>query len=102
VNCLAPQLRIARPSRDIEAAARFYKEGLGFEVMATFQDHDGFDGVILGHLSWSYHLELTRNRLHPVAIAPTNEDLLVFYVPYLPKWKEAVERLRSTGARAKR
>ena len=101
MNCAAPQLRIARPSHDLEAATRFYKDGLGFEVLGTFQDHDGFDGVILGHAESSYHLEFTHNRLHPFAIAPTDEDLLVFYVPDLAKWKEAVERLRSAGAREK-
>jgi len=99
VNRAAPQLRIARPSRDLEAASRFYTEGLGLDVLGSFQDHDGLDGVILGHPTWSYHLELTHKRLHPAAVAPTDEDLLVFYIPYLPAWEEAIERLRSAGAR---
>ncbi len=98
MSCAAPQLRVSRPSRDLEAATRFYTEGLGFEVLAAFEDHDGFDGVILGHPTWSYHLELTRRRVHPAAVAPTDEDLLVFYIPYLPSWKAWTERLRAAGA----
>lgn len=99
MNSAAPQLRIARPSRDFEAAARFYIEGLGFEMLGSFQGHEGFDGVIFGHPTWPYHLELTQNRLHPAAVAPSDEDLLVFYFPYLPSWNAAVARLRAAGAR---
>jgi catechol 2,3-dioxygenase-like lactoylglutathione lyase family enzyme len=98
VNGAAPQLRLARPSRDLEAATRFYTEGLGLQVLGSFQDHDGFDGVILGHPAWPYHLELTQNRLHPAAVAPSKEDLLVFYIPNLPDWNEVVQRLRAAGA----
>jgi len=99
VNGAAPQLRIARPSRDLQAATRFYTEGLGLEVLGSFQNHDGFDGVILGHPTWPYHIELTQKGLHPAAVTPTDEDLLVFYIPYLSAWKEAIERLRRAGAR---
>ena len=95
----APQLRVARPSRDLLAATHFYTEGLGFELLGSFQDHDGFDGVILGRPAWSYHLELTQNRLSQAVVAPTDEDLLIFYIPHLPTWKEVVQRLRSAGAR---
>ncbi len=43
------RLRVARTSRDLEAATLFYARALGLEVLATFDDHAGFDGVILGH-----------------------------------------------------
>jgi len=56
----APCLRVARPTRDIEAATRFYTLALGLDVLARFDDHAGFDGVIMGHAGWPYHLEFTR------------------------------------------
>ena len=40
-------LRIARPSDDLDAVTRFYRDGLGFSVLSEFRDHDGFDGVML-------------------------------------------------------
>jgi catechol 2,3-dioxygenase-like lactoylglutathione lyase family enzyme len=80
-------------------ATRFYTEGLGFAILGSFEDHDGFDGVIFGHPTWSYHLELTHNRLRPALVAPTDEDLLVFYIPDLPAWEEAMLKLRRAGAR---
>jgi catechol 2,3-dioxygenase-like lactoylglutathione lyase family enzyme len=35
---------VARPTDDLAAVVRFYHDGLGFEVLAEFRDHDGFDG----------------------------------------------------------
>ena len=55
-------LRVARPTSDLDAVARMYREGLGFEELGSFRDHDGFDGVMLGHPKAAYHLELTRQR----------------------------------------
>ena len=32
----SPQLRVARPSRDLARATRFYTQALGFELLAEF------------------------------------------------------------------
>jgi hypothetical protein len=42
-------LRVARPTDDLDAVVKFYQAGLGFSILYEFKDHDGFDGVILGH-----------------------------------------------------
>jgi hypothetical protein len=55
-------LRIARPTDDLGQAIRLYTKGLGFEVLASFEDHEGFNGVMLGHVSLPYHLEFTQQR----------------------------------------
>ena len=44
-------LRVARPSDNLDAVVEFYRDGLGFTVLYEFTDHDGFDGVMLGHLA---------------------------------------------------
>jgi catechol 2,3-dioxygenase-like lactoylglutathione lyase family enzyme len=93
-----PQLRIARPSRDLTAATEFYTHALGLEVIGSFADHDGFDGVMLGHAGWPFHLELTHSRGAPIAPRPTDEDLLVFYLPDRVEWSAAVQRVRDFGA----
>jgi len=43
------QLRVARPTNDLDAVIRFYRDGVGFDVLSEFHDHDGFDGVMLGN-----------------------------------------------------
>jgi catechol 2,3-dioxygenase-like lactoylglutathione lyase family enzyme len=55
-------LRVARPSDDLDAVVRFYRDGLGFDVLYEFRDHDGFDGVMLGRPGAAYHLEFTTER----------------------------------------
>lgn len=92
-----PQLRVARPSRDLDRATRFYTHALGLEVLATFLDHARIDGVILGHPTWPFHLELTRRRDAPIVPCPTDEDLLVFYLPDRSQWEAVSERVRAFG-----
>lgn len=47
-------LRVARPTGDLDAVVRFYRDGLGFAVPGEFKDHDGFEGVMLGHAGAAY------------------------------------------------
>jgi catechol 2,3-dioxygenase-like lactoylglutathione lyase family enzyme len=93
-------VRIARPSDDLAALVTFYRNGLGFEVLYEFKDHDGFDGVMLGFKGAGYHLEFTRKHGHRAGRAPTEENLLVFYLPDTEEWKRAVARLEGLGHQA--
>ena len=74
-------LRIARPTDHLAAITKMYAIGLGFTVLAEFHDHDGFDGIILGHPQQPYHLEFTTQRGHQVGRVPMQDHLLVFYLP---------------------
>jgi catechol 2,3-dioxygenase-like lactoylglutathione lyase family enzyme/uncharacterized damage-inducible protein DinB len=93
----ATQLRVARPSDDLDALVRFYRDGLGFHVIDEFHDHDGFDGVMLGHAGSAYHLEFTRRAGHDAGRAPTNDHLLVFYLPDVHAWQASVDRMIRAG-----
>jgi len=92
-----PVLRVARPSDDLDRLLPFYRDGLGFEVLYRFEDHDGFDGVMLGHAGAPYHLEFTHKRGHEVGRAPSEDNLLVFYLPDEPEWRSAIQRMRDAG-----
>ena len=90
-------LRVARPTDDLAAAVAFYRDALGLAVLSRFEDRDGFDGVMLGGDGAGYHLELTRKRGHTAGRAPTEDNLLVFYVPDEAEHARAVDRLRQHG-----
>ena len=90
-------LRVARPTDNMAEIVRFYRDGLGFEVIGSFEDHEGFDGVMLGHAGLGYHLEFTHRRGHQAGRAPTAENLLVFYLPEEEEWRRAVERMNALG-----
>ena len=90
-------LRVARPTDRLDEIARMYAEGLGFQVLSTFEGHDGFDGVILGHPQHPYHLEFTRHRGTQAGRAPTQDNLLVFYVPDRDTWSACCVSMLTAG-----
>jgi catechol 2,3-dioxygenase-like lactoylglutathione lyase family enzyme len=63
----------------------------------TFAQHDGFDGLMVGHPQAPYHLEFTNEAGHVAERAPSPEHLLVFYYPELAIWEAAIARLRTQG-----
>lgn len=74
-----------------------YCRGLGLHVVGSFENHDGFDGVMLGVADSTYHFEFTQCRDHPVAPAPTVEDLVVFYIPTQSEWQCACANMLAAG-----
>ncbi|MFO1304942.1 MAG: VOC family protein [Burkholderiales bacterium] len=94
---MVPHLRIARPVSDLPRAVEMYKRGLDLHEVGRFADHDGFDGVMLGHPGAQYHFEFTLCRAHPVRPAPTPEDLAVFYVPREDDWNHRCVAMREAG-----
>lgn len=92
-----PHLRVARPTDHLPELIGFYCDGLGLEKLAEFQDHAGFDGLMLGHPGHAYHLEFTTQPGHSAGRAPSQENLLVFYLPDLVEWTQAVERMVRQG-----
>ena len=92
-----PKLRVARPTDDLDPVIRFYRDGLGLNILYQFENHDGFDGVMLGHEGAPYHLEFTKTRGHATGRAPTQENLLIFYVPDPQDWEAATARMHSAG-----
>jgi len=92
-------MRVVRPTDNLAAIAEMYAKGLGFDVLAEFEDHRGFDGVILGHPEQPYHIEFTSQRGHKVGKAPTRDHLLVFYIPDKNDWEAGCEQVIAAGFR---
>ena len=74
-----------------------YSNGLGFQILSEFADHDGFDGIILGHPKWPYHIEFTSKKGHPAGLAPDRDHLLVFYIPEKQEWTELCGQMKAAG-----
>lgn len=96
---MPPQLRIARPVTELDASVAMYASGLDLVVIGGFRDHEGFDGTMLGTVGASYHFEFTACRTHPVQPTPTQEDLLVFYLPDAEAWQRRCANLLAAGFR---
>ena len=91
------RLRVARSTDHLEEVVRFYVEGLGLDQLGSFEDHEGFDGVMPGTPGAPYHLEFTHQRGHTVGRVRTKENLLVFYLPDEDEWTAAVDRMEAAG-----
>ncbi len=96
---MLPIMRVARPTDRLSEIAKMYEEGLELRRLAEFVDHDGFDGIIIGHAACPYHLEFTAQRGHLVGRAPTKDHLLVFYVPDDLAWQNRCSKMESAGFR---
>lgn len=92
--------RLARPVTDLHRTEVLYCEGLGLTRLDHFENHDGFDGVMLGEPGGAYHFEFTYCRTHPIAPSPTTEDLLVFFMPDRQDWLNRCEAVHAAGFRA--
>jgi catechol 2,3-dioxygenase-like lactoylglutathione lyase family enzyme len=90
-------LRIARPVSDLGRAVRMYVEGLDLRVLGSFEDHEGFDGAMVGREGESHHFEFTHCRAGAVRPTPTHEDLVVFYVADPAEWQSACARMTLAG-----
>jgi len=90
-------LRIARPTDRLEQVARMYRDGLGLEIVARFTGHDGFDGIVLGAADLEYQIEFTSQSGHAVGRAPTQDHLLVFYLPDTEAWNAACVDMERAG-----
>ncbi|ADD42591.1 VOC family protein [Stackebrandtia nassauensis] len=95
-------VRIARPSTNLQAAERFWVEGLGLDVLwrvdPATDDHTEYALLMVGWTDAAWHLELADHPGEPVKPTPTDEDLLVIYLNG-PVPDELVERLERCGGR---
>ncbi len=94
----ASHLRIARPSRDLRTAERFWVDGLGLDVLFRLDDsaEGGHALLMVGWRDASWHLELVADPAGETPPAPTEEDLLVLYLGG-PVDDEVVSRLTNAG-----
>jgi catechol 2,3-dioxygenase-like lactoylglutathione lyase family enzyme len=91
------QVRVARPTHQLEKVAAFYRDGLGLPELDRFEDHDGYAGIMLGLPGHTYHLEFTQHVAGSPCPAPSADNLLVFYIPDAKQLAELRERLERLG-----
>ena len=87
-------MRLARPSRDLAVAERFWVDGLGMDVLLRVLD--GHQLLMVGWPGAAWHLELVEDP--DVEPRPTEEDLLVLYLGRPPA-PELLSRLEAAGGR---
>ncbi|MCY8986153.1 VOC family protein [Bacillus atrophaeus] len=96
----AAQVRIARPTGQINQMIRFYEEGLGLKRIGGFSQHNGYDGVMFGLPHAQYHLEFTQHTEEAsTSPVPHADSLLVFYLLNLDEVTGITSKLKKMGYR---
>lgn len=71
-------VRFARHTNNLEAIKSFYIGILGLELLGSFENHNGYDGVFIGIPNTDWHLEFTKSN-EEIAFNCNEDDILVFY-----------------------
>jgi catechol 2,3-dioxygenase-like lactoylglutathione lyase family enzyme len=90
-------IRIARSTDRLDEVVKFYTDGLGMQILDRFENHQGFDGVMVGLPGLPYHLEFVHQQGHLVGRSPTLDNLLVFYIPDPREWQQAIDGIEGSG-----
>jgi hypothetical protein len=90
-------MRIARPVSDLQRSRDMYVRGMRLAVLGSFDEHCGFDGVMLGAPGAAIHCEFTRRRSHPIIPTPSVEDLVVVYIPDALEWQRSCDDMTRAG-----
>jgi len=97
---MSPVLRVARPTDNLSQITAQYIDGLGLTLLSSFTEHENFSGSIIGHPNAPYHLEFTTflgEGHNPVGRAPTEDNLLVFYIPDEKVWADRVAKMKAAA-----
>ncbi|WP_430788056.1 VOC family protein [Virgibacillus flavescens] len=94
------QIRIARPTDKFEEVIDFYEYGLGLKRITDFTGHRGYTGVIYGLPGVEYHLEFTKHVDGSPCPAPSEDNLLVLYIPEKNEIDQIYNRLQKMGYKA--
>lgn len=85
----AAQIRIARPTGQLDEIIRFYEEGLGLKRIGEFSKHNGYDRVMYGLPRADYHLEFTQLRGKAVPLFPIPTVSSFFMCLMLMNWQRS-------------
>ena len=86
--------RFARHTNDLEQIKSFYIAILGFELLGTFENHNGYDGVFIGKSNENWHLEFTKTK-EVISFDFKEDDILVFYPASKTEFDLLVHKLQS-------
>ncbi|MDG3085250.1 VOC family protein [Vibrio hannami] len=90
-------ISVVRKTQNLSKLHKMYKKALGFNVLAEYEDKDGYDGVVLGHKDCGYHLEFTNHPGSEPKKYETADSYLVFYLADTRKWEWTCRAMIEAG-----
>lgn len=87
----AAQIRIARPTGQLDEIIRFYEEGLCLKRIGEFSKHNGYDGVMFGLPHADYHLEFIQYEGEALPPFPIPTAFLFFMCRMQMNWQRSLQ-----------
>lgn len=87
------KFRFARHTNDLEKIKNFYTNVLGLEVIASFENHDNYNGIFIGKPNSDWHLEFTQSN-EIVEFHFNEDDSLVFYPEEISEYNQLLENIQ--------
>lgn len=84
--------RVARHTNNLEAIKFFYTTVLGFDILGSFENHDGYDGVFIGKKELDWHLEFTKSD-EIIKFDFNEDDSLVLYPTSKEEYNKIIKSL---------
>ena len=93
------QVRVVRPTDQLDAVVRFYRDGVGLTQLGSWEaeGHAGYRGVLLGLPEHAYHLAFIQHAAGSPCPAPSRDNLLVLYIPDRAAIDRIAARLQAMG-----
>lgn len=87
------KFRIARHTNDLEKLKVFYTKILNFELLGSFNNHDGYDGIFMGKPNLDWHLEFTMSN-EIIEFNFNEDDLFVLYPEEINEYNSLIENIK--------
>lgn len=91
--------RFARHTNDLEKIKSFYIHILGFELLGSFENHNGYDGIFIGKSNENWHLEFTKSK-ETITFNFGDEDFLVFYPNSIEDYNRMISSLNKNAKKS--
>lgn len=90
--------RFARHTNNLRQLQSFYVAILGLEILGNFKNHNGYDGIFLGHRNENWHLEFTKSE-EIVSFNFGDEDVLVFYPDTRLEYERILDHIENSSVK---
>lgn len=88
--------RNARHTQNLESIISFYTSILRFNILGSFENHNGYDGVFLGKENTDWHLEFTSTN-EVINSKYDEDDILVFYPTNEKEYEQIVKNIKENN-----
>jgi hypothetical protein len=87
------KLRVARHTNNLDNIKEFYTNVLSFQLLGSFKNHKGYNGVFIGKPGLDWHLEFTQSNEKANHVFD-EDDILVWYPSIEAEYNTFINKIK--------